>query len=176
MRFFNFPTPLGCRLDRPLTLSEKIVSGHLDDPHGQDIDRGVSLDQMYVLRFYYSIVLILRIDSVIESVHSHYISTRPPTYQALYFKFFLLVFILWQLNSPPYSLYNTNPTRRPPSLARHRCESLGRSPRPTATLLWLWLGRIVSAGDLLLSPSKWSLILNPWYKQYMIKLKRSNNL
>ena len=86
VRFFNFPTPLGCRLDHPLTLSEKIVSGHLDDPHGQDIDRGVSLDQMYVLRFYYSIVLILRIDSVIESVHSHYISTRPPRYQALYFR------------------------------------------------------------------------------------------
>ena len=32
----------GCRLDRPLTLSEKIVYGHLDDPHGQDIERGVS--------------------------------------------------------------------------------------------------------------------------------------
>ncbi|EDR10198.1 aconitate hydratase 2 [Laccaria bicolor S238N-H82] len=30
------------RLDRPLTLSEKIVYGHLDDPHGQDIERGVS--------------------------------------------------------------------------------------------------------------------------------------
>ncbi|XP_031432784.1 aconitate hydratase, mitochondrial-like isoform X1 [Clupea harengus] len=28
------------RLNRPLTLSEKIVYGHLDDPHGQDIDRG----------------------------------------------------------------------------------------------------------------------------------------
>ncbi|KIY69429.1 aconitate hydratase [Cylindrobasidium torrendii FP15055 ss-10] len=30
------------RLGRPLTLSEKIVYGHLDDPHGQDIERGVS--------------------------------------------------------------------------------------------------------------------------------------
>ncbi|CEH13783.1 aconitate hydratase [Ceraceosorus bombacis] len=30
------------RLNRPLTLSEKIVYGHLDDPHGQDINRGVS--------------------------------------------------------------------------------------------------------------------------------------
>lgn len=28
------------RLNRPLTLSEKIVYGHLDDPHGQEIDRG----------------------------------------------------------------------------------------------------------------------------------------
>ena len=46
----------GCRLDHPLTLSKKIVYGHLDDPHGQDIDRGVSLDQMYVLRFYYRLV------------------------------------------------------------------------------------------------------------------------
>lgn len=31
-----------CRLKRPLTLSEKILYGHLDDPHGQDITRGVS--------------------------------------------------------------------------------------------------------------------------------------
>lgn len=30
------------RLKRPLTLSEKIVYGHLDDPHGQDIERGIS--------------------------------------------------------------------------------------------------------------------------------------
>ncbi|KAI6003205.1 aconitase family-domain-containing protein [Pisolithus orientalis] len=30
------------RLRRPLTLSEKIVYGHLDDPHNQDIQRGVS--------------------------------------------------------------------------------------------------------------------------------------
>ncbi|KZT03160.1 aconitate hydratase [Laetiporus sulphureus 93-53] len=30
------------RLKRPLTLSEKIVYGHLDDPHGQDIVRGES--------------------------------------------------------------------------------------------------------------------------------------
>ncbi|KAF8347560.1 aconitate hydratase [Amanita rubescens] len=30
------------RLKRPLTLSEKIVYGHLEDPHGQDIERGVS--------------------------------------------------------------------------------------------------------------------------------------
>ncbi|KAF9451562.1 aconitate hydratase [Macrolepiota fuliginosa MF-IS2] len=30
------------RLKRPLTLSEKVVYGHLDDPHGQDIERGVS--------------------------------------------------------------------------------------------------------------------------------------
>lgn len=29
-----------CRLNRPLTLSEKIVYGHLDNPHDQDIDRG----------------------------------------------------------------------------------------------------------------------------------------
>ncbi|XP_015240241.1 PREDICTED: aconitate hydratase, mitochondrial-like [Cyprinodon variegatus] len=28
------------RLNRPLTLSEKIVYGHLDDPHHQEIDRG----------------------------------------------------------------------------------------------------------------------------------------
>ncbi|XP_054454742.1 aconitate hydratase, mitochondrial [Anoplopoma fimbria] len=28
------------RLNRPLTLSEKIVYGHLDDPHKQEIDRG----------------------------------------------------------------------------------------------------------------------------------------
>ncbi|KAI0776763.1 aconitate hydratase [Trametes elegans] len=30
------------RLKRPLTLSEKIVYGHLDDPHHQDIERGKS--------------------------------------------------------------------------------------------------------------------------------------
>ncbi|KZT68446.1 aconitase [Daedalea quercina L-15889] len=30
------------RLKRPLTMSEKIVYGHLDDPHNQDITRGVS--------------------------------------------------------------------------------------------------------------------------------------
>ncbi|KAG6911031.1 hypothetical protein DXG01_005447 [Tephrocybe rancida] len=30
------------RLNRPLTLSEKILYGHLDDAHGQDIERGVS--------------------------------------------------------------------------------------------------------------------------------------
>ncbi|WFD19756.1 aconitate hydratase [Malassezia caprae] len=30
------------RLKRPMTMSEKIVYGHLDDPHGQDIERGVS--------------------------------------------------------------------------------------------------------------------------------------
>lgn len=30
------------RLRRPLTLSEKIVYGHLDDPHHQDLERGVS--------------------------------------------------------------------------------------------------------------------------------------
>lgn len=31
-----------CRLNRPLTLSEKILYGHLDDPHSQDIVRGKS--------------------------------------------------------------------------------------------------------------------------------------
>ncbi|GES89326.1 aconitate hydratase [Rhizophagus clarus] len=30
------------RLNRPLSLSEKILYSHLDDPHGQDIERGVS--------------------------------------------------------------------------------------------------------------------------------------
>ena len=30
------------RLQRPLTLSEKILYGHLDDPVNQDIERGVS--------------------------------------------------------------------------------------------------------------------------------------
>eukprot|EP00877_Chromochloris_zofingiensis_P008121 jgi/Chrzof1/3562/Cz13g00140.t1_ACH1[v5.2] len=30
------------RLNRPLTLAEKVVYGHLDDPEGQDIKRGVS--------------------------------------------------------------------------------------------------------------------------------------
>lgn len=30
------------RLNRPLTLSEKILYGHLDDPHNQDIVRGTS--------------------------------------------------------------------------------------------------------------------------------------
>lgn len=29
-------------LNRPLTLSEKNLYGHLDDPHHQDIQRGVS--------------------------------------------------------------------------------------------------------------------------------------
>ena len=30
------------RLGRPLTYAEKILYGHLDDPHGQEIERGVS--------------------------------------------------------------------------------------------------------------------------------------
>jgi hypothetical protein len=30
------------RLNRPLTLSEKILYAHLDDPANQDIERGVS--------------------------------------------------------------------------------------------------------------------------------------
>ena len=30
------------RLKRPLTLSEKVLYGHLHDPHNQDITRGVS--------------------------------------------------------------------------------------------------------------------------------------
>jgi aconitate hydratase len=30
------------RLNRPLTMSEKLVYGHLDDPHNQEIERGVS--------------------------------------------------------------------------------------------------------------------------------------
>lgn len=30
------------RLKRPLTYAEKLLYGHLDDPHGQDIERGVS--------------------------------------------------------------------------------------------------------------------------------------
>jgi aconitate hydratase len=30
------------RLNRPLTYAEKILYSHLDDPHGQDIERGVS--------------------------------------------------------------------------------------------------------------------------------------
>lgn len=34
--------PLSPRLNRPLTLSEKIVYGHLDDPVGQEITRGRS--------------------------------------------------------------------------------------------------------------------------------------
>lgn len=36
-RLLSFFPP---RLNRPLTLSEKIVYGHLDDPHNQEIDRG----------------------------------------------------------------------------------------------------------------------------------------
>ena len=35
-------TPLTDRLNRPLTLAEKIVYGHLDNPHEQEIERGVS--------------------------------------------------------------------------------------------------------------------------------------
>lgn len=31
-----------CRLQRPLTLAEKITYGHLDDPKGQDLVRGES--------------------------------------------------------------------------------------------------------------------------------------
>ena len=34
--------PAACRLQRPLTLSEKIVYGHLDDPYNQDLVRGTS--------------------------------------------------------------------------------------------------------------------------------------
>lgn len=30
------------RLKRPLTFAEKVLYSHLDDPHGQDIERGVS--------------------------------------------------------------------------------------------------------------------------------------
>jgi aconitate hydratase len=30
------------RLNRPLTYAEKILYSHLDDPHGQEIERGVS--------------------------------------------------------------------------------------------------------------------------------------
>ena len=30
------------RLNRPLTYAEKVLYSHLDDPHGQDIERGVS--------------------------------------------------------------------------------------------------------------------------------------
>jgi aconitate hydratase len=30
------------RLNRPLTYTEKIIYSHLDDPHGQEIERGVS--------------------------------------------------------------------------------------------------------------------------------------
>jgi aconitate hydratase len=30
------------RLNRPLTYGEKILYSHLDDPHGQDLERGVS--------------------------------------------------------------------------------------------------------------------------------------
>jgi hypothetical protein len=38
--FFRF---LSCaRLKRPLTLSEKVLYGHLDDPYNQDIVRGAS--------------------------------------------------------------------------------------------------------------------------------------
>lgn len=38
-----FPGFLPCaRLQHPLTLSEKILYGHLDDPHNQDIVRGAS--------------------------------------------------------------------------------------------------------------------------------------
>jgi aconitate hydratase len=33
---------MSIRLNRPLTLSEKILYGHLDDPANQDITRGVS--------------------------------------------------------------------------------------------------------------------------------------
>lgn len=35
-------SPALSSLNRPLTMSEKIVYGHLDDPHGQDIRRGES--------------------------------------------------------------------------------------------------------------------------------------
>lgn len=34
------PLPSPLRLNRPLTLSEKIVYGHLDDPANQEIERG----------------------------------------------------------------------------------------------------------------------------------------
>lgn len=34
------PLPSPSRLNRPLTLSEKIVYGHLDDPANQEIERG----------------------------------------------------------------------------------------------------------------------------------------
>lgn len=34
------PLPTPSRLNRPLTLSEKIVYGHLDDPTNQEIERG----------------------------------------------------------------------------------------------------------------------------------------
>src|SRR5689334_10540989 len=37
-----FPSKYFSRLNKPLTLAEKIVYSHLDDPHGQDIERGKS--------------------------------------------------------------------------------------------------------------------------------------
>ena len=38
----SFTNIADIRLNRPLTLAEKIVYGHLDNPHDQDIERGVS--------------------------------------------------------------------------------------------------------------------------------------
>lgn len=41
LTFYHIPPLIHpTRLNRPLTLSEKIVYGHLDDPAGQEIDRG----------------------------------------------------------------------------------------------------------------------------------------
>lgn len=40
LSYFFLPCLPLVRMDRPLTLSEKIVYGHLDDPAGQEIARG----------------------------------------------------------------------------------------------------------------------------------------
>lgn len=39
-RLYQATPPISPRLNRPLTLSEKIVYGHLDDPVNQEIERG----------------------------------------------------------------------------------------------------------------------------------------
>ena len=39
-------SPSPARLNRPLTLSEKIVYGHLDDPANQEIERGKTYQRL----------------------------------------------------------------------------------------------------------------------------------
>lgn len=40
VRQYQATFPISPRLNRPLTLSEKLVYGHLDDPANQEIERG----------------------------------------------------------------------------------------------------------------------------------------
>ena len=73
------------RLNRPLTLSEKILYGHLDDPANQDIQRGVSylrlrpgkkLTSTFSNIGYYSILSTFRVSTKLWSIAFSYSSYK----------------------------------------------------------------------------------------------------